>query len=90
MRDFCTLTAQWWGIDVEWRGSGEQEQGVDPNTGQVLFEVHPSLYRPAEVNTLLGDYTKAATVLGWRPTTDLAALVADMCQSDAAILGIVR
>lgn len=88
VRDFCNATAKWWGIDLEWTGEGSEEKGTDSVTGRVLFEVHPTLYRPAEVNTLLGDYNKAYHKLDWFPKTDLEALVADMCQSDSASLGL--
>ena len=90
VREFCAATAKWWGIDLEWTGEGSDEKGVDAVTGRVLFEVHPTLYRPAEVNTLLGDYKKAYHKLDWFPKTDLEALVADMCQSDAASLGLAK
>ena len=90
VRDFCTATARWFGKTIEWRGEGVQEKGLDADTGQVYFEVHPSLYRPAEVNTLLGDYNKAYLTLDWYPKTTFDDLVADMCENDAKIVGLSR
>lgn len=81
VRDFCTMTAKYYGIDITWTGSAEEEKGVGPD-GRVYFEVNRDFYRPADVNTLLGDSIKARTVLGWTPKYDLQALVNDMCEAD--------
>jgi len=90
VRDFCQATAAWFGKDIEWTGEGPMEKGIDAKTGKVYFEVHPSLYRPAEVNTLLGDYNKAYQALDWYPKTSFEDLVADMCENDARLVGVVR
>lgn len=82
VREFCELTAAEYGINIRWQGTGTEEKGVDSATGQVYFEVNPDFYRPAEVNTLLGDSTKARNCLGWVPRYDLKALVHDMCEAD--------
>lgn len=81
VRDFCTMTARFYGIDITWQGTGEDERGIGPD-GRVYFAVNRDFYRPADVNTLLGDATKARTVLGWNPQYDLQALVNDMCEAD--------
>lgn len=82
VRDFCNMTANWHGIDIEWVGSGVNEKGVDKLTGKLYFEINPKFYRPADVNTLLGDSTKAQTVIGWKPKLTLKDLVADMCEHE--------
>lgn len=83
VRDFCTKTAAFYGKTVVWEGEGVNEKGRDSITGQVYFEVNPNFFRPADVNTLLGDSAKAREVLGWTPKYDLDALVADMCRADS-------
>ena len=67
VREFCTLAFHYLGIELEWQGSGVDEKGVDKATGQVLVEVDPKYFRPCEVEQLLGDPTKARTMLGWNP-----------------------
>lgn len=83
VREFCTLAFKYAGIELEWQGEGLAEKGIDKNTGQVLVEVDPKYFRPAEVQTLLGDPTKARTVLGWNPRkTSFDELVRLMVESD--------
>ena len=67
VREFATLAFQHAGINLEWQGEGLNEKGVDKKTGKVLVEVDPKYFRPAEVDQLLGDPTKAKTMLGWNP-----------------------
>lgn len=83
VRKFCTLAFKYAGIELEWQGEGLAEKGIDKNTGKVLVEVDPKYFRPAEVQTLLGDPTKARTVLGWNPRkTSFDELVRLMVESD--------
>lgn len=82
IRDFCKMTFAELGIDLDFVGEGVDEKGIDKATGKVLIEVDPRYFRPAEVELLLGDSTKARTELGWKPKYDLQALVKDMVQSD--------
>ena len=83
VREFCTLAFKYAGIELEWQGEGLAEKGIDNNTGKVLVEVDPKYFRPAEVQTLLGDPTKARTVLGWNPRkTSFDELVRLMVESD--------
>ena len=83
VREFCTLAFKYAGIELEWNGEGLEEKGIDKNTGKVLVEVDPKYFRPAEVQTLLGDPTKARTVLGWNPRkTSFDELVRLMVESD--------
>ncbi len=83
VRRFIELTAisiGWGGID--WEGKGLEEIGRRPDTGAVVVRIDPRYFRPAEVDTLLGDPTKAKEKLGWTPTTTLEELVADMVATD--------
>jgi len=83
VREFCTLAFQEAGISLRWEGTGVDEKGIDVNTGKILIEVDPKYFRPAEVEQLLGDPTKAKTLLGWNPTkTSFPKLVKIMVQHD--------
>src|SRR5436305_1588699 len=77
------------GIDrrIEWRGTGRDEVGVDAKTGEVVVEVDPGYFRPTEVDLLLGDPSKAHTKLGWKHRVSFAELIAEMVESDLALLG---
>jgi GDPmannose 4,6-dehydratase len=83
VREFVSLAAREIGLEIRWVGKGEQEKGLDPQ-GRCLVAVDSEYYRPAEVETLLGDPTKAHAKLGWQPRTDFATLVKEMAQSDLA------
>ena len=83
VREFCTLAFQEVGITLRWEGEGIAEKGIDTATGRVLVEVDPKYFRPAEVEQLLGDPTKAKTLLGWNPRkTTFQELVRIMVQHD--------
>lgn len=83
VRDFVTKTLQCYGQSTAmWFGTGLTEHCRDPLGGKVFVEANEKFYRPADVNTLLGDSTKARRVLNWQPKYDLDALVADMCAED--------
>jgi GDPmannose 4,6-dehydratase len=85
VRDFVTLAGSQLGLNIEWRGTGSEEQGVNTHTGDIIVRIDPRYFRPTEVDSLLGDATKARTVLGWRPETDFQALVKEMVESDLEI-----
>ena len=85
VREFITAAAEKLGRSVEWRGAGVDEQGIDTTTGQVVVKVDPRYFRPTEVDTLLGDASKARTRLGWRPEIGFDALVAEMIKADLEI-----
>ena len=68
VREFCELAFAELGYDIVWEGTGIDEKGIDKNTGRVLIEVDPKYFRPAEVELLWGDSTKARTELGWKPS----------------------
>ena len=83
VREFCTLAFAETGIILQWEGEGIVEKGIDKATGRVLVEVDPKYFRPAEVEQLLGDPTKAKTLLGWDPhKTSFEELVRLMVRHD--------
>ena len=83
VRDFATLAFHHAGIELEWQGEGLNEKGIDRATGRVLVEVDPKYFRPAEVEQLLGDPTKAKEKLGWNPhKTSFEELVRIMVEHD--------
>jgi GDPmannose 4,6-dehydratase len=81
VRDFVTAVAREMGIDLSWRGAGLEEQGVD-GEGRVIVAVDPRYFRPAEVDTLLGDASKARRDLGWEPKIGFQDLVREMAEAD--------
>jgi GDPmannose 4,6-dehydratase len=82
VREFVELAFKEVGRALEWRGKGEAEKGLDAESGAVLVEVDPRYFRPTEVDTLLGDPSKARAKLGWRHTTSFKTLVAEMVAAD--------
>ena len=83
VRDFATLAFHYAGIELEWKDKGMNEKGIDKATGKVLVEVDPKYFRPAEVEQLLGDPTKAKEKLGWNPRqTSFEELVKRMTAFD--------
>jgi GDPmannose 4,6-dehydratase len=85
VREFVTRAAGCLGMRLEWRGVGLDEQGVNTQTGRVVVRVDPRYFRPTEVDSLLGDSTKAHTKLGWRAEIPFDTLVEEMVQSDLEI-----
>lgn len=84
VREFAEETAKILGIELAWKGSGEHEQGINTKTGKVIIEIDPHYYRPAEVDFLLGDASKAEKLLGWKSETPFKELVRIMTESDLA------
>ena len=82
VREFVEASAKQLGMSIDWEGEGVHEKGIDSVTGNCVVAVDPRYFRPAEVETLLGDATKARTRLGWRPRTSFAELVAEMVRED--------
>ncbi len=83
VREFATLAFREVGIELRWEGEGVNEKGIDVKTGKTLVEVDPKYFRPAEVEQLLGDPTKAKTLLGWNPRqTSFEELVHIMAEHD--------
>jgi len=82
VREFVELAFKHVGIEIEWRGNGVEEKGIDKKTGRVLVEVDPQFFRPAEVELLWGDCTKAETELGWVRKVSFPQLVEMMVDED--------
>jgi len=85
VRDFVGLAGRLLGMDIEWRGRGVDELGVDRNDGHTVVRVDPRYFRPAEVESLLGDASKIRDKLGWAPEISFEALVREMVESDLAL-----
>lgn len=87
VREFTEKAFEAAGIKLRWEGTGIEEKGIDVNTGKILVEVDPKYFRPCEVDQLLGDPTKAKTVLGWNPTkTSFDELVKIMVKHDMSFV----
>jgi GDPmannose 4,6-dehydratase len=84
VRDFVEESCRNLDFDIAWQGSGINEIGVDTKSGKTLIVVDHKYFRPAEVETLLGDATKANTLLNWKPRTSFKELVREMSESDLA------
>jgi GDPmannose 4,6-dehydratase len=82
VRDFVVAAGTLLDMKIEWRGEGADEIGIDSASGRTLVRVDPRYFRPTEVQTLLGDPSKARQKLGWHAETDFAALVAQMVAED--------
>lgn len=83
VREFVQLAFKHTGIEIEWSGEGLEEKGTNKATGEVIVEIDPKFFRPAEVDQLLGDPTKAKTLLKWNPTkTSFEELVRIMVEAD--------
>lgn len=82
VREFVSLAFNAIDINIDWKGKGENEIGVDSNTGKTLIKVNPKFYRPAEVDLLIGDASKANDKLNWKPKTSLKELCDMMVKKD--------
>jgi len=82
VREFVEKAAPYFGFDIEWYGQGEDEIGMDKNTKKTIIAVNPKYYRPTEVETLLGDSTKAKEEIGWEPEISFNDLVMEMCENE--------
>lgn len=85
VREFVSLAASLLGMSIAWQGTGVEEEGVDTKAGRTVVRVDPRYFRPAEVDALLGDATKARTRLGWQPEIRFEALVEEMVAEDLQI-----
>lgn len=81
VKEFVERCAPYFALNIRWEGTGLDEVGINTHTGKVVVRVDPKYFRPAEVETLLGDSTKARTVLGWKPSHTFDSLVKDMCMN---------
>lgn len=82
VRDFVNAACEEIGIKIGWQGSGIEEKGVDVESGKTIVAIDPRYFRPAEVETLLGDASKAKEKLGWEPKTTFKELVSEMVIAD--------
>ena len=82
VRQFIEAASGELGMDIEWKGDGIDEVGIDRNTGKQIIAVDSRYFRPTEVETLLGDPSKAKRVLGWEATTSFSQLVSEMVAAD--------
>jgi GDPmannose 4,6-dehydratase len=82
IRQFVEEAVKYCGWEIEWESAGTDEKGYDKESGKLLVEINPKYFRPAEVDLLLGDYTKAKEVLGWEPATKFKDLVKLMMEHD--------
>jgi GDPmannose 4,6-dehydratase len=82
VREFAEKTAKYLDIDLVWEGKGIKEKGLDKKTKQVIIEIDPAYFRPAEVELLQGDYSKAKKELGWKPKVKFNELVEIMTKAD--------
>ena len=82
VRDFVNMTAKALEIEIAWEGSGRDETGIDTATGKTIVRVNPKFFRPAEVDLLIGDASKAKQELGWEATTSLEELCRLMVEAD--------
>lgn len=90
VREFVELAFAEIGISIAWRGSGVDEVGYDARTGKELIFIDPRYFRPSEVDFLLGDASKAAAILGWKPTTTFKELVVKMMKDELIAVGSAK
>jgi len=82
IREFVEHAFRYAGFDIVWKGKGMEEKGLDKKTGKTLIEISPEFFRPAEVDILQGDYSKARENLGWQPRTKFQNLAGIMVEAD--------
>ena len=82
IREFCKLSFQELGINIEWKGKGKNEIGLDASSGKKIIFIDPNYYRPTEVDLLVGDANKAKKLLSWDPQYNLNSLIKEMISSD--------
>jgi GDPmannose 4,6-dehydratase len=86
VREFVEESCKVLDMDIEWKGKGVDEKGIDKKTGKTIIEIDPMYFRPTEVELLLGDATKAKKKLGWEPKTKFKDLVKIMVESDLELI----
>jgi GDPmannose 4,6-dehydratase len=85
VREFVELAGRELGMRIHWSGAGTEEKGVDAKSGRTVVRIDPRYFRPAEVDTLLGDASLARSRLGWQPDIGFEQLVAEMAAHDRAL-----
>ena len=82
VREFVEEAGKHFDFEIVWEGKGIEEKGIDKKTGKIIIEIDPKYFRPAEVDLLIGDYSKVKKDLGWEPKTSFKELVKIMCEED--------
>lgn len=82
VREFIEIAASRLGFDLKWQGEGVEEVGIDQSTGKIIIKIDPVYFRPAEVDLLIGDYSKAKRIMGWEPAVKFKELVEIMVDAD--------
>ncbi len=82
IKDFVEMAFKVIDVEIEWKGTGLDEKGINKKNGEIIVEVDPKYFRPSEVDHLEGDSSKAKEILGWYPKTDLKELVEIMVEYD--------
>ncbi len=85
IREFCELAAQEFGYLIEWSGTGLDEIGRDSKSKKIIIKINPKFYRPAEVDLLIGDYSKVHKATNWKPKTSFHDLIKLMCKEEPII-----
>jgi len=85
VREFVEIAFAELGRNIQWRGKGVEETGIDQKSGNTLVRIDPAYFRPTEVDLLIGDASKARQKLGWKPKTSFAQLVKEMVAGDLEI-----
>jgi GDPmannose 4,6-dehydratase len=85
VREFVNMSFAEVGIKIKWTGKAENEKGIDEKTGKVLVEIDSNYYRPAEVDLLVGDASKARNILGWKPVYTVQTLCKEMVNADVEL-----
>ena len=88
VREFVQEAFRLCGMDIEWQGGGQEEKGIDRATGRTRVQIDPRYFRPAEVETLIGDAAKAKKILGWEHKTSFEDLVRMMVEADLKLAGL--
>jgi GDPmannose 4,6-dehydratase len=88
IREFIEKSAPYVGFDIEWKGTGVDEKGIDKNTGNIIVEVDTKYFRPTEVDLLIGNPAKAKKLMGWETKTDIDELARIMMEADKKTFGL--
>ena len=88
IREFIEKAAPHVGFNIEWKGEGINEKGIDKNSGKTIIEIDPTYFRPTEVDLLIGDASKAKQILGWEAKVGIDELVSIMMKADKAEAGL--
>jgi GDPmannose 4,6-dehydratase len=86
VREFVEEACKYFGFEIEWKGKGLEEKGIDKKTGKTILEINPRYFRPTEVDLLIGDPAKAKELLKWEAKTKFKDLVHQMCKYDEELV----